>query len=234
MRQNNFSIPSSPAQLSNSESGNVFLIILMGIILFAALSFSISRGMRSDTTSNLSNQEASLAAADILAYAQKTERAVNRLRRKGVSENDISFDQSYVAGYAHGQPDTHKVFTTTSGAASWQSPPEGANDGSDWTFTGETCIADMGTGATGCDSDAVSNEELIAALDNIDTTVCTEINDRLGITGILADTGGGVDTTKYQGTFADGTEIILTGGPFSAACFSRAGNNYFYFALIER
>ncbi len=224
-----------PQNNRQSEQGNIFIIILMGIILFAALSFSISRGMRSDTTSNLSNQESALAASDILAYAQKIERAVNRLRRRGISENDISFDQTFVAGYTHGQPDTNKIFTTTGGAVSWQSPPAGANDGSDWIFTGATCIADVGTGATGCDSDAdISNEELIATLGNVDTAVCTEINDRLNISGIVADTGGGASTTKYQGAFADGTEIIMAGGPFTAGCFSRSGNNHFYYALIER
>lgn len=237
MPRNNVPSRLLPAQRSDPESGNVFLIILIAVILFAALSFSISRGLRSDNTANLSKQETALAAADILAYAQKLERAVNRLRRKGISENDISFDQNFVAGYDHtpAQADTSKIFTPSGGAVSWQSPPAGTNDGSDWIFTGKTCIADLGTGATGCDADAdISNEELIATLANIDTAVCTEINKRLNISAIPADTGGGVDTTKYQGSFADGTEIILPGGPLSAACFSRAGANHFYFVLIER
>ncbi|MCB9981246.1 MAG: hypothetical protein H6860_02470 [Rhodospirillales bacterium] len=220
----------------SGEAGNVFVLILLGIVLFVALSLSISRGMRSDTTSNLSKQEAALAASDILAYAQKVERAVNRLRRKGVSENDISFDQAFVAGYNHtpAVADTNKVFNADGGAISWKSPPEGSNDGSEWFFTGETCIADLGTGATGCDTDSIANEELIAVLPNVVDIVCEEINKRLNISAIPADTGGGASTTKYQGSFSDDTEIILAGGPFNAACFSDGANNHFYSILIAR
>ena len=48
------------------ESGNAFLIVMLGIALFAALAFTVSRSMRSDNTSRLSQREAVLAAADIL------------------------------------------------------------------------------------------------------------------------------------------------------------------------
>ncbi len=218
-----------------AESGNVFLIIMLGIILFAALSFTVSRGMRSGNTSAMSAQQAELKASTILTSAQKVQRAVDRLRRKGISESDISFDQTIVATvYDHGQPATNAVFDPTGGALNWQTPPEDANDGSDYLYTGSTCIAGIGTGASGCDSDAASNEELLMALPNVNDSVCTAINDRLNITGIPADTGGGASTTEFVGTFADDTEIILAGGPFNAACFSRGGNNHFYQILIER
>lgn len=229
-------IRSFPAKTCNPQSGNAFILILLGIVLFVALSLSISRGMRSDTTSNISKQEAALAASDILAYAQKTERAVNRLRRTGVSENDISFNQTFVTGYDHTPvaADTQKIFHPDGGALSWRAPPEGSNDDSPWRYTGETCIAHVGNGVTGCDTDSIDNEELIAVLPNVVTSVCEEINKRLNITDIPLDTGGGMSTTKYQGTFTDGTEIILSGGPFNTACFTDGTNNHFYSVLIAR
>lgn len=220
---------------NKSESGNVFVFILLGIVLFAALTFTLTRGMRGENASAMTAQKAALAAADILDYAQRIQRTVDRLRRRGVSESDISFEQDNDPGYnAHAQPDTSKVFHADGGNASWKKPPADANDGSDWLFTGATCIANMGTGATGCNSDTASNEELLAVLPNINMTVCEEINRRLNIANIPADTGGGASTTKYTGTFADGTEIILPGGPFSSACFSRGGSHYFYAVLLER
>lgn len=82
-------------QNRQSEAGNVFMFILLGIVLFGALAFTIARGFRSDTTSSISERQAELAATDILNYAQQIERAVNRLRRNGCSENDISFENSY-------------------------------------------------------------------------------------------------------------------------------------------
>ncbi len=78
----------------SSEKGNVFLIVLLGVVLFAGLSFMVSRGMQSETTSRLSNRETRLAAAEVIEYGSRIERAVNKLRRRGCSENDISFDDN--------------------------------------------------------------------------------------------------------------------------------------------
>lgn len=220
-----------------TESGNVFIFILLGVVLFAALSFTVARGMRGDTVSTMSEREAVLAASDILNYAQKLERAVNRIRSRGVSESDISFENTGVAGYTNANctDNACRIFASSGGAASWKSPPSGANDGSDWVMTGQSCIEDLGTGAAGCGSDGNgSNEELLAILPNVATNLCTAINDRLGISGIPADGGGGVSSTKFTGSFADGTEVSLPGGPHDAACFSFGGNNYFYAVLLAR
>lgn len=85
----------------NTQSGNVFIIILMGIVLFAVLSYTVARGRASETTDKLSAQKAALAAADIVNYAQRLERGVARLRQKSISENDISFESTQDVAYAH-------------------------------------------------------------------------------------------------------------------------------------
>jgi len=218
---------------NTSEYGNVFVFVLLGIVLFAALSFTLSRGMRNETTGKLTGQKAVLAATDILDYSEKIARAVNRLRDKGLSENDISFDQSFVAGYAAGTDET-KIFSPSGGAVSWKSPQTDVNDGSEWVYTGANCITDSGTGGTGCDSDGSTTEELLAVLPNLTDTVCEELNKQLKITGILANTGSGISVTQFAGSFADGKEITLAGGPLSSACFSYGGNNFFYTVLIAR
>lgn len=222
------------------ERGNVFIFILMGIILFASLSFVISRGLRSDTTSNLSDQQVALAASDILNYAQRIERAVNKIRRNSISENDISleYDGNYVNNNCNDGADPEfpgcQVFNGSGGRVDYISPDDNVTT-SEWHFTGATCIADLGTGATGCDSDGnTTNEELLLVLTDLSDAVCTEINDRLNITAIPADAGGGASTSAFTGSFSNGTEITLAGGPFSSACFSRSGRNDFYFTLIER
>jgi hypothetical protein len=221
----------------HNQSGNVFILILVGIVLFAALSFTISRAMRSETTDKLSGQKAALAATDILNYAQKLEQGINKLRQKNISENDISFESPQDMAYAHTPVVTadKQLFNLSGGAVNWQNPPPNVNDGSAWLFTGETCLADLGTGATGCDTDTdTSNEELIAVLPNLVTSVCTEINNRLNLAATPADTGGGASTAKFTGTFDDDKEIILAGGPLETACFSRGGNNFFYTVLLAR
>ncbi len=219
-----------------SAEGNVFLIILVAVALFAALAFTVSRGFRSTTTATMTGRELALAASDVVTYSQQLERAVNRLRSKGTSENDISFDQSYVTGYDHtpAQPETNKIFSPTGASVTWKSPVNGANDASPWLFTGESCVVGVGNGSAGCGSDGLANEELLAVLPNVVSNLCTEINKRLGITGIPADSGGGPSSAQFTGDFADGTEIVLAGGPYNSACFSFGGANYFYTVLLAR
>ncbi|MCB1563527.1 MAG: hypothetical protein KDJ75_08145 [Alphaproteobacteria bacterium] len=218
-----------------AERGNVFLFVMLGIALFAALAFTVSRGTRSESTTAMSERQAELLATDILDYAQRLERGVNRLRRRNVSENDISFDNSVVSGYDHtpARPDTDKLFNAAGGQVTWTSPPEKANDGSEWVFTGRSCIPELGTGAAGCGSDGLDGtEELLAVLPNLKQAVCERINTKLGVGAIPASVAS-YSAVKYQGTFQDGTELSNVTG-LSAACFSNGGAYHFYYALIIR
>lgn len=218
------------------ERGNVFVVILLAIALFAALSFTVSRSMQTDTSTNLMGQELQLAAGDILTYVQKLERGMNRLRNRGISENDISLiHPSTGTLYEHGtpRPDNHKLFHPSGGGVVWQEPQTGVNDGSPWFFTGSTCIPNLGFGAAGCDSDSTSNEELLAVLRNLDQDVCTRLNSELGIAGIPTDSGGGFSTTAFVGTFSDGTEITLS-ATYRQVCFEDSGAYHFYSAILER
>lgn len=81
------------AQPNNSrrESGNAFFIVMVGVVLFAALMFTFSRGARQGGD-NLSETQTEMAASELINLAQRYERAVSRLRLKGCSENQISFD----------------------------------------------------------------------------------------------------------------------------------------------
>lgn len=218
-----------------SERGNIFFFILLGIMLFGALAFMISRGMRSETTSTMSQRQAELAAVDILSYAQRLERSIAKIQRRGMSENDISFENSVDTGYDRtpAQPAEHNIFEAAGGGLSWQKPPSGSNDGSDWLFTAETCIADIGSGSTGCDSDGLPNEELLAVLPNINKSLCEAIDKKLQITTIPANSGDPYSTTKFTGSFGDGGEIILD-RPRPAACYKQVTDYHFYYTLIAR
>jgi hypothetical protein len=220
------------------ESGNVFLFILIGIVLFAAITYVMSSSMSSQGTSRLSARQADLAVSEVMDFTRKLERAVNTMRRNGISESDISFENggSFVNASCNDASDQNfpacQIFNPLGAGLSMQDIPPNINDGSAWHFTGRTCIE--GGSATGCDTDGVSNEELLAVLPNLDEQVCTLINQRLNITSIPADTGGGYSSSAFTGTYSDDSEIILAGGPYSSACFSRLGSFHFYTLLIQR
>jgi hypothetical protein len=211
------------------------MFILLGVVLFAALAFIISRGMRNSTTTAMSQRQAELAAVDVISFAQRLERAISKVQLKGVSENDLSFDSEAVTGYGHtpAEPDNGKIFSPAGGSVSWQDAPASVNDGSPWHFTGHSCVPDVGNGGTGCGGNAVNDEELLAVLPNINAVVCAAIDKKLGMDAIPQNTGGAYSTTKFTGSFADGSEIILDNS-HNAACYEQVGNYHFYYVLIAR
>lgn len=219
---------------NGTESGNVFLMVLIGIVLFAALMFTLSRGF-SDAPGSMSSKQAKLDASDILDYAARVERAVSRLRGRSVSENDISFEHGGSFVNAGCSADSCKVFASAGGGVNWQEPPQNVS-ASSWHFTGKTCIVNVGAGGMGCDSDGNDNEELLLVLPSIDQSVCEEINSRLGISGIPANAGSGYSTDAFDGSFDDGTLPDNMDGK-SAGCFDGGGGQpgyHFYQVLIAR
>lgn len=209
--------------------------------MFAALSFTMSRGFRSEGTSKLSKRQAELAASEIMTYIQRIERGISHVRQKNISENDISmeFDGSFVntACDAGADPDfpTCQVFNPQGGRVSEQQPPQNSNDGTSWHFTGSTCVPDIGNGDATCETDSASNEELLIVLRNVDQDVCAALNQKLNITGIPTISAGSFSATAFTGSFADGTELNVTGGPFKSACYDAGSSTYhFYSVLMER
>lgn len=216
------------------ERGNVFIFILLGVVLFAALSYTVARGMRGDTVSSMSERQEDLAITEIVNYAQRMENAISRLRRKGCSENDISFEQASVAGYTNaGSPgdNTCHVFHTSGGRMKWTDPPDGFNDGSPWLFTGSVRIYDLGPGM-----------ELLMLLPRISQQSCMKINDRLNINNVANDAPEGIVSlaeNKFQGSFpaVDGIGNLDTEvRDEQSSCFKeRSTDDYWYVkALIIR
>ncbi len=76
--------------MKNNERGNVIIFILVAVFLFGMLGYTFARTGR-DGQSSISIQQAKLAAQEILNYARLVEGAVNRVRRNGCSEGEISF-----------------------------------------------------------------------------------------------------------------------------------------------
>ncbi len=74
-----------------NQNGSVFFYILLAVVLFAALAFTISKSLRGTTSNALTNRQAEIAASEIMDYSAQIARQVDRLRRNGISETDIDF-----------------------------------------------------------------------------------------------------------------------------------------------
>ena len=84
----------------NPQSGSAFLYIIIAIALLAALSVAVSRGNRG-STSTMSDQQAKLAAQEIIDYGNTVAAAVQKLRLRGCTDTQISFENSAIAGHVN-------------------------------------------------------------------------------------------------------------------------------------
>lgn len=166
----------------NNQSGNVFLFILIGIVLFAALGYSVAKGFRSDTSSTLTKKQIDLAADEILAYAQRLSRTVDRLRQRGCSENEISFENSTLTTLTNANAPSDKschVYDIAGGNMRFMVFDEGFFESS---FSGHSNYRYMlplsrariiNVGST--------NAELIAAIPFLKDEICQAINNKVGL-----------------------------------------------------
>lgn len=223
-------------QKRNSESGNVFFIVMVAVVLFAGLMFTFSRGARQGGD-NLSAKQAEVFASDILNYAQRVERGVSRVYGRGFSENAISFQNEYISGYENTNctQTRCRVFHPEGGAISYKRLEDRwSRSQQNWVYTGENRVIGVGTDCTNN-----SCSDLIMVIEDVPTTICTAINEKLAI-GPPIPTDDNIDLTPYDGTFGYSASNDIgdednTLEEVRTACFQETGGNYyFYHVLLER
>ena len=223
-----------------NESGNAMWFILLAIALLVALTVAITRS--SDTTEQSGDVERQrIEGSDIMRYAASIQQAVEQMRLRGLSENEISFENSFISGYTNARCADNgcRIFNVEGGGITYQSA--GSNtSAAPWLFTGADSVAGAGEDGTGETSS--EDNELLIILPGISQGLCGRINTELGISGIPQDTANSDVGTKYTGTFPNGRVIENMTGK-KTGCFEGDlddGNNdisgtyYFYHTLIQR
>ena len=76
-----------------TEQGNVFFYILLAVALFAALSYAVSRN-NTGSTDIFTEEQAKLAAQEIIEYGNNVANAVQKLRLRGVQDHEFDFSNN--------------------------------------------------------------------------------------------------------------------------------------------
>lgn len=250
---------SSPSlQSASAQSGSALWFILLAITLLVALTVTVTR--TTETSEETGSRDRNrIMASDMLRYARGIEQAVETLRLRGYGENQISFENADIPGYANANctNDACRLFDTAAGAGmtykrpndGWLDPDyrsETAPPFGRWYFMGRACVRDVGSGGAGCIA-SDSAAELMMVLPWVRRDLCMEINRLVGVTNpgtppappqlSAAAYVGTVDL--YTGTFEAGTEIThasLDGR--KSGCFEGDvdpdGGFHFYHVLIAR
>ncbi len=227
--------------VNKNERGNVIWFLLLAVALLGMLTLILTRsGSTVDQAGDVEQRR--IKATELLRYGKSIQAAVEQMITRGVSENDLSFQNPTTAfDYTNANCTTTdcKVFDAGGAGLTYKNFPD-SNDGSDWIFTGANNVGTANK-PVGTTEDTTGND-LIMLLPNVKEALCEQINRDLPI-GAAIPTDTGINRTEFVGTFLAGTPVILDGDPTpfeldaqDAGCFTDTSNNveYFYYVILAR
>jgi len=245
----------------HNESGNVFFLIFLGVALFAALIYSFSRSTQQGA-GNLSEMQARMAASELISQSQTYQRALDRLLRRGCSENQISFEGNDMLQWRNGDPvvytnasspadqSCHMFSSHGGGASPFRIPADYVVDNSQVC---PNCIHAQSMHFTslrvvghGSDATTANGSDLVMWMGRVNRNVCLEINDQLGIENPgdappIDPWDCDNENAPYTGSFADcadpiggGTSVLAGKGAFCVGHDSSGLNYIFMTVLLPR
>ncbi len=220
-----------------NENGNILIILLMAVVLLGVLTMVISS--KESGNKAIDDEQISLSINKIQTMSSQIAMGVDKLIRNGISETDIRFSHDKLNpdyGVAGGSDSNAEVFHLDGGQISYQSPPKGINDGSEWEFMAHTALPDLGDN---------SYSELVAILPNITDKYCDAINTRLGydISVIYPeDTGACIydQTQRFSASnqYNDSSPNTINSAsvkyPFMEGCIKCSDKNHYIKVLLVR
>ncbi len=223
--------------MKDTQSGSVFVYILVGVVLFAALSFSLTRNNQSNFFL-MSKGSAKAAASQIRDFGTILAAATEKMEMAGVSETEISFENPVTTlSYANPNCAANNCRIFAPGGKipyskpdpSWFIPSIPASGAAltewkkiykEWYITGSSCAGLVGTGDFNCIPDAASQYDLILFLTMLKKDVCDAINKSVGLDITSHDTGDSMDNLPlipFRGVFDAGHYGVINLYPSGSA-----------------
>lgn len=219
------------------QSGVALAYILIAVALFAALSVAVANMMRGGGEDVAGQEKARIIAQEVIDTARAMRQAVQGVRISGTcTDEEISFDNATVAGYAHATRDACKIFDPAGAAMNWPIPADNANDSSPYVFT-DAPVADIPDSGDG-------DPDLMIVLPHVNAQICTQINKlaKVNTAGSYAppqenDNQSTLGSDKFAGAASYTTVSAEIGGAQLAgkrdACFESQGSGvYFYYGVL--
>tara|TARA_B100001989_G_scaffold252070_1_gene232998 strand:- start:479 stop:1177 length:699 start_codon:yes stop_codon:yes gene_type:complete len=98
----------------NSQDGNALLYVLIAIVLFAGLGFTLARQSHNQGVSELDDARAELYADQLIAYAAQAQNSIDQMLFSGSEIADLDFTLPSEAGF-NTAPYHNKVYHPTGG-----------------------------------------------------------------------------------------------------------------------
>lgn len=203
------------------RSGNVVIIILVAIGLFAALAYTFMRGGQQGQ-GNLTAHQARVAAQDLLTYVNTVEKTVNRLITRGCSENQLDFandtwvrnngETIYDTGHNSQAPDTGCSVFGPDAIRALTFPDYGwSAAGATNTRAGSFRVITLRIPEIGEEDQA----DLIITYTSNSRDLCLRFNELAGVENTdnaPPQSTFGATTTDYSGAFGASTHTVVNSG----------------------
>ncbi|MGH1375155.1 MAG: hypothetical protein ACRBCK_02300 [Alphaproteobacteria bacterium] len=105
-----------------SQNGNALIYVLIAIVLFAALGFTLTRQVQNTGTREIDRAEIDLYALQLITYSAQATSSIEQMRFSGSDADDLIFVQPAESGYSSA-PHIHKVFHPQGGGLNPQTLP---------------------------------------------------------------------------------------------------------------
>lgn len=179
-----------------NERGSVLFYILIAVVLFAALSYTVGGMMRGGDATMITEERSKLLAGEILDYARSIRQAIQHMKiSNGCQDTDFRFINNITAGYGASVDTACDVFSPSGGDVNYIAPNNDYGAGTEWIFSGNIAVNDLG--------DAITEPELAMILPNINPNICQEINNNIGLSTTPNPLPGlsSLTMTKFTGAF---------------------------------
>ena len=224
---------------SSHSSGNVFMYVLIAVVLFAGLSFALSRSNDSAPQNEIATAQTQAAVAEILGYAAQAQSAVDQMVMNGATVNsgapatDINFMLPSNANF-NTAPTFQKLYHLDGGGLQYKALSKSA---SDTTLTNPASSYLIGT-IQNIEWTPTTQSDLLFITYGLNTTTCAALNRKI--------TGNDTIPTWSTNTQLLAQSIISTGhvatsfykgvcsycDDKSALCFKDSSNRYVYYQFL--
>jgi hypothetical protein len=228
-----------------NSKGSAVVFILLAVALFAAMIMFFTRSSNQGT-GNLDTQKANIIANDVISYSHELQRTIDKLRQKGCSESELSFENTEISGFTNSNSPSDKschIFDAAGGAFPL---PSAKGLSYAWNVMNRFCIPDVGTnGSNGCGGantgssskdlpiifklGELDDKNAYAVCQSIANTLKLSMNKNVGVEDWLAS------GAKFTGAFTSGGGMYPDGYTGKeAACFRGDDTypGYYYYKIL--
>lgn len=211
----------------NNQRGSVLFYILLGVVLFAALSFVVG-GMLRGSGDNGAIEQAKLQAQAIVEYGTKAKITVQDMKLAGIDAGQMSFLKTGDVGYGVA-PHTKKVFHPEGGGLTVPNLTQAVVTETLAPVVG-VYMTRMAVGNMGSTAD-----DVVVSVRGVKKAVCEQINKALTNSTTIPSTGA----NNHNALFVTGASDLTAGVCASCAgktglCVSQTGPTiYTYYSVVD-